>query len=194
MKKLLILSIVALVLSGCSIERRQNRHCKLCPTKNEIINKDSLATHLKDSLYKSLYRLISDKTRDSISMLPGDTALFMAYLSCGEQNQILIDSIRSYNTSGMNSDISLRDNTIYLRANTDSLAVYHKIRERIQRDSTNYIQTHQNDSISSQNNSETKTITIKEYRTAWYIWVVGTFFIVIAFAVGYFVRKIGNFY
>lgn len=125
MKKLLVILLGLIVLSGCMTERRLNRICKVCPEK--VIRKDSIVT--KDSIS------IIETIRLDTVITPEDSAWYYAYLKCkdGSVPKLYNSNSKQGKRTSINVSIDTLTGKLNAKCNSDSLLQVLQHKERTER-------------------------------------------------------------
>lgn len=113
----IIVSLMFIVLTSCSLKQRIEKFCPNCPLKE----KDSI-TYI-------------ESIRDSIIYIDNSEAISEILMQCDSLNQISITEINELKSKGVKVVTKFKDNKIYIQASIDSTAVYMSLRDRFKSNS-----------------------------------------------------------
>lgn len=105
MRNKILIVACFLIVSACSIERKLQKYCGLCPHKDSISNEVQL-------VYK-----------DSLIYIPADSAWYWALLECDSFGNVFELQMQAFQGKSVQIEKRLVNNTIVVHAKVDSAAI-----------------------------------------------------------------------
>lgn len=114
MKKILFILLIIATITGCSIEKRQERRCRKCENSQIIAVHDT----------------VKEAIRDTFMIISPDTSNFWALLECNEQNDVLLRQIKNTSTQGIKTIVSFKRDTLIVTSTIDSAKVWFALKDK----------------------------------------------------------------